>query len=338
MLFIDIVRSGYCRCAVNLLRTSAEPLKLAMQRDGSDDTVLSWAAYKANNTDVSWIELVCQLLILCPSDIRKRSTNGFLPLHDAGWGCAPSEIATLLCSAFPGALDDKVNHETPHQVCRYHACLKRSCFTWRPSERMLEDAMDLRSDVHWLQTIASLRLSQFPELHTMSIEQMKHRFGVPQSIAQLVASFFQIKPGCLPYRFKLASIPEDLTVGLLAVQRRSNQGVYISRKQPPRGRTLRGVPEVSPIDEVDHVREVRAKNEGHYAGVRRVRRGRCPFKQSLCVRDGSGRMHHIELHCVRTMPKHLRRLAKQAKWPSKAGVRRDRARERDDKASDRNQL
>jgi hypothetical protein len=327
-LFVDIIRGGCCGCALNVLRTCPEPSEFAAQFDSSGDSALSWAVYKSTSEDIKWLELVCQILASSPSDISRRSTSKFLPLHDAGWGGASSEVATVLCAALPTALFDVVQGQTPHQLGHYHSVLKKQRFAWTTPEVMMQDALELRNVKDWLQKLISIRWSNISQVASMCEGQIMNCFDVPFPIAKLVASFFKRKPRYSPYATCLASIPEHIGSNLVHPSRHNPP----RRLHPPRGRALRARLPCLPIDEdeVSHLQELVSKSQGRCAGIERSRGRRCSFKKSMKIMDGQGSVHFILLHSVRTLPKEFRKV-RQPKWPSKARVRRERDSDRQGK-------
>jgi len=77
------------------------------------------------------------------------------------------------------------------------------------------------------------------------------------------------------------------------------------------------------------VQEASCKDSGRFAGVRSVRNRRCAFKEwSAVAVGGLGLVCHLRQHVVRTVCKDGQRMPVEAKWPSKAQTRRQRAMER----------
>merc|ERR1712187_203838 len=88
--------------------------------------------------------------------------------------------------------------------------------------------------------------------------------------------------------------------------------------------------EAQEMDRVKHVRELNAKDNGRYAGLKRARNARCAFQEKMVV-DASGTKHYLFFQNARTLSKCIQRHT-TAKWPSKATLHRERAWDRDLKA------
>jgi len=203
---------------------------------------------------------------------------------------------------------------------------------------MLQDALELRADSQWLQFLATLRLPSLCELRLMSMSKLQSSFGVSWQIAALLADFANPSAPCLPPPMPLPSIPE----GPGQSHGKSVPGnVFMRRRRRSvRGSVLRDAPVVTNCYsyEVDHVREPSAKDCRYFAGLKRARNTRCDSTQLMIVVDGLGAFHHLSLHAVHTMPCSVQRRAVERKWPSKTGLRRERAWERDKKARDREEF
>lgn len=317
--FIECVVSGRWMCAISLLQRAADPQKLAVQRDGSGFSALSWAVYKCRSADIDCLRLICRLLILAPSDAKLRGMCRFLPLHDAAWGNAPSTIARVLCAVFPGALYDGGPGQKPHEVGQYHHTRRRTRFSWPEPETLLKDAVALGSEGQWLQDVVTMSLPPVAELRMMSVTKIESSLNVSRQVAQLLMDFIRVD-------HSLATIPEACEVE-----------VYGRRQGPRRLRWPRGIVAEVPeglfkCDEVDVFREPEAKDCRRWAGLRHARNRRCSFSEVMILADGSGGVHKLSFHAAYGVPKSCQKSVKQPKWPSKMGMCCNRTRERDDKS------
>lgn len=332
--FIELLRAGQFSCALSLLQTSPEPKLLAEQCDSSGDTALSWAVYKSSCRAIVAFEVVCQLLLLCPSKVKQRGSNTFLPLHDAAWGGAPSAIATLLCAAFPGALHDRAQRQSPHEVFWYHHSNSKCHCAWHSVDKMLLDALEIPNGYssidECLQSICSLRLSSVPEMHKMSAAEIQSGLNVSLPLANL---FFDLLRATSSYAPFMASISEEILEGCVLTKRKRRETWHwcLSRRQrPPRGHI---VPRPQPkfaTDEIEYLREPSIK-----AGSKGVQRRRRAFKELANIMDGAGIVHQLSHDCMRRMPKKLRPRNDQQNWPSKKKLHCERAFERNEKSFNR---
>lgn len=336
--FMDLVMSAQWNCALSILCTSTEPESLANMRDTCGDSALSWAVYKSKtNRSAACLELVCLLLTLCPSLVKTRSKNGFLPLHDAAWGNAPPAIGTLLCAAFPAAVHEVAQGETPHQVGEYHhkkfsvqafsryRVNTQVDFSWSTPENMLYESREMLAEPNWLQSLtqalAQLRRVSLSELASVSALSWHRHFAMPYACARILEGYFKfnLEPARILHT-QLPSIPEHKP-------RRRRKCAMIQRK---RASTV--VPskplELCESYPVDHLREACPKNYRRSAGMNCTRNTRCSFTELMTVADGAGVVYHLKLQTSRTMPRDLQRPAGTTKWPSKIGRQRVRAWER----------
>jgi hypothetical protein len=276
--------------------------------------------YKSRLDPVPAFQVICQLLLLRPSKVKQRATNNFLPLHDAAWGGAPSAIATLLTAAFPGALHDRAQRQSPHEVFWYHHT--KHPRGWIPADNMLQAALGIRSDGDWLQTLGALHLNSMSELRLMSAAAIQSCMNISQSLADLLFDLFHAPhtPGA-----GMPSIPEDCP--LSRITRRSGLQYSTRRQRPYQFRFILGSCAKLPSDETEYLREPSIK-----AGMFGVQRRRRPFKEFLSIIDGSGTIHYLSQHEMRRMPKKVRS-QKQQKFPSKTKLCRERAFDRDEKTS-----
>jgi len=80
---------------------------------------------------------------------------------------------------------------------------------------------------------------------------------------------------------------------------------------------------------VQHFREACAKECGRFAGASKTRHSRCSFvEKSEVVVGPRGAVHRLHLHVVRAVHEGAARGHAVAKWPCKAGPRRERALDR----------
>merc|ERR1712187_152193 len=194
--------------------------------------------------------------------------------------------------------------------------------------KMMEDAMELRSESRWLQTLAA-RLASTSGFQSLSAKELKLSLGVPKSFAVLLADYFNPQPAHTSQW--LPSIPECST---LIEARRRRLACPTRRQRLPKRRVMQATVDeednsVEPcaLANVDHLRELCPKDCRHRAGMRRVRNSRCAFTQLMSVVDGAGAVHRLKYHTANTMPRSLQRRG-EVKWPSKAGLKRERLRER----------
>lgn len=89
--------------------------------------------------------------------------------------------------------------------------------------------------------------------------------------------------------------------------------------------------EAQDVDQVKHLCELHAKDEGRYAGLKRARNARCAFQERMEVVDASGTKHRLVFQKAHTLSKGIQRHA-TSKWPSKTALHRERAWDRDLKA------
>lgn len=327
---IQLICAGHVEAALHLLRSSPEPLQLAAKVDSCGDTALTWTVYKANRSNIAWLELTCELLMISPRDAQKQNSMGFLPLHDAAWGNSPAAIATLLCAVFPHGVDVCARGQTPHQVGGYHHTNRRCMFPWPARDEMLQDALALSCESTWLETIAALRLSNLDQavMQFMSVIDLQSILGVQRPTAELIACFLAPPRKQAPeWGVNLPSIPERsiLRAPLGVRQRRRFLGLRRSACISPATCT-NTLPELT-CDE-HHVSE----DSGFYAGLRRARNSRCSFRDVMVIAVDMGDRHHVSFHVARTMPRILQKV-KQQKWPSKARLQQERKRARADKES-----
>jgi len=315
---INLIRAGRAEVALHLLRNSPELAQVT--EDG--DTALSWAAYKAKRDNVAWLELVCELLIHAPADVKKRNWLQFLPLHEAAWGNAPAAIGTLLCAEFPYAMQMRAHGHTPLYLGHYHHTTSRRAFAWPSQEEMLSVASTLAQETDFLKTIAALQLSSFSQeiLRSMSAVEMQCHLGIQQPIAELIHSFLTPPQVRAPkWASTMPSIPERRTFGHF-------------------GRDLARTPERSPCTDektlpelaCDDIfaREACAKNTSHCAGLHRVRNTRCSFRELTVVSDRQGGRFFLSTHSVRAMPKGSRGERQEQRWPSKVKQTQERKKDR----------
>lgn len=322
MRFIELLSSSQFSCALSLLRSSPQPASLAEECDASGDTALSWAVYKSRLDPVPAFQVICQLLLLRPSQVKQRATNTFLPLHDAAWGGAPSAIATLLTAAFPGALHDRAQRQSPHEVFWYHHT--KHPRGWVPADNMLQAALGIRSNGDWLQTLSALHLNSMSELRLMSAAEIQSCLNISQALADLVVELFRA-PSTPLHGAGMPSIPEDRP--RYQNTRRSGLQSPTRRQRPSRGRVIPGSCAKLPSDETEYLREPSIKT-GMYA----VKRKQRTFRELFSIMDGSGTIHYLSQHEMRRMPKKVRS-QKEQKFPSKTKLCRERAFDRDEKAS-----
>jgi hypothetical protein len=269
-------------------------------------------------------------MALCPANIQRRSSNGFFLLHEAAFGNAPLAVATILCAAFPHALYDRKPGQTPHEMKRYHHAKlglqpRHYYHDWSTPEEMLQDAMDIRQQDGWLQSLASIQLTQTPDLSAKLLradwDEDAASLGMPLTIRRHLFTFCTF---CLEdsHETGLHSIPENCSI--------TPQKSRIRSRRRWRPHTPMQPLDLEPvkIDNVAFTREEVAKNEGRHAGMHRSRNYRCDLARFIDVRDGQGKSHHLVLHAVRQLPKGLSNNKIDPKWPSKAPWRRERAKDR----------
>jgi len=330
---IDLIHAGRADAALHLLRSSPQPSQLAAQVDTCSDSSLSWTAYKAKRSDITWLELTVELLRLAPADVRKQNSMRFLPLHDAAWGNAPAAIAVMLCAVFPHGVHVRTCGQTPHEVGHYHHTTRQGMFSWPERDRMLQLAAALSCESEWLETIASLRLSSLDQeqLRSMSVVDLQVSLSVQQPIAELIACFLAPPRARAPaWACALPSIPESRSSSRLRRQASFYQAADFHTTS-----CVYALPELTCDDH--HVREPCSKSSGYYAGLRRARNSRCSFRDLMVIADDMGGRHHMSLHAAHAIPKMAKvavkgreRLSKikEPKWPSKAGPQRERKRDR----------
>jgi hypothetical protein len=324
---IDLIRAGRAEVALCRVRNSPELAQVTQY----GDSALSWAVYKAKWENVAWLELVCELLIHAPADVKERNSYQLLPLHDAAWGNAPTAIGVVLCAAFPGAAKMFAHGQTPLQLGHYHHTTSRRAFSWPAREEMLSTASALAQEADFLKKIAALGLSGFSQeaLRSASVVELQCNLGIQQPIAELIHSFLmppQVQPP--KWASTMSSIPERKpTMCSIPEGRPRRCGRAPATALESAANTNENtLPELA-CDEL-FAREECAKNTSHYAGVRRLRNTRCSFRELTVVRNSQGCRFFFSTHSVRAMPEGSRAERKERKWPSKTNQTQERKKER----------
>mmetsp|Transcript_22843 Transcript_22843/g.77822 ORF Transcript_22843/g.77822 Transcript_22843/m.77822 type:complete len:397 (-) Transcript_22843:297-1487(-) len=297
--FIGLIRYGRLDIAEQKLRTSADPRELVLTREGGD-TAVAWAAYKAKH-DACGFDILRLMLSLAPSDAGIRSVGHcFFPLHEAAWGGASPAVAVLLCAACPDAVSARDRSgQTPHQVGEYYHPRK---FQWPAPEHLLQCGAELRATLE--------------QQHCSFLQGLALESDLADLAASMAARFFG----------RRAPAAGPLPLSVQPEQRRPAAARHVERrcsKLP----ALAG--DDSDEEGVRFVQEASSKDSGRFAGVRSVRNRRCAFKERSAVAVGAlGLVCHLRQHVVRTVCKDGQRMPVEAKWPSKAQTRRERAMER----------
>jgi len=359
--FIDLMREGRFCTASRFLQIAP---KVALLRDASDSTALSWAAY-CSRRSLHSPDLICRLLNKARDHVRQPCKGlRFLPLHDAAWGNAPTIVAILLCAAFPSAVHARAKDgSTPQDVGMYH---HHRTFCWPRVDELLESAKKLRTQFKHARSLsAARRLGTGNKVVAMVKLKLLEAavadcLGLPHAIAARVADFVET-PVLEQLSAKQAWISHaaaandnvdldlhaaandniDLDVGASreGVGRRRQRRLLNGRnadvrcgqrgrQRPSRGRCLRVsncVQQTDP-DSVEHIREAHIK--GHFAGFRRARNSKCSFRSVSEVAVGSV-VHRLISHTVRAVQKE--ETEPRAVWPDKMQLFNDRARDRDAK-------
>lgn len=324
---ISLIRENRPEAALHAVRRQPQ---IAQVADG-EETVLSWAVYKARSSKVAWLELICELLIHQPADLKKRNSYNFLPLHDAAWGNAPGAVGILLCAVFPAAAHMAARGQTPHQVGEYHHSSRRSAFAWPEQAEMIAAANALAREPNLLTNLATAGLSTYPSgvLHAMSAADIQNQLGVSEALAALIKTFLTEPQVRAPqWICQMPSIPEMRAFGGLS-RSRSNirarrSGYVFSAPEVQASRDENALPELGSDDLF--AREQCSKNTSHYAGIRRARNSRCSFQDFMVVDNGDNKFH-LSMHSVRAMPAGQEK-KKEPKWPSKVMQTLERKKER----------
>jgi len=324
---ISLIRENRPEAALHAVRRQPQ---IAQVADG-EETVLSWAVYKARCSKVAWLELICELLIHQPADVRKRNSYNFLPLHDAAWGNAPAAVGILLCAVFPAAAHMAARGQTPHQVGDYHHSSRRSAFSWPDQTEMVAAARALACEPNLLTNLATAGLSTYPSgvLHAMSAADIHHQLGVSEAMAALIKSFLTEPQVRAPqWVCGMPSIPEMRAFAGLSRSRSHirprRSGYVFSAPEVQTTKDENVLPELASDDLF--VREQCSKNTSHNAGIRRARNSRCSFQDFMVVDNGDTKFH-LSMHSVRSMPAGQEK-KKEPKWPTKVVQTLERKRER----------
>lgn len=364
---LDLIRLCSWERALRCLRTAPHPEALASERDSDGDSALSWAVYKAKGGNTSCLMLICDLLHLAPSMAKSRDKCKFLPLHAAAWGCARPEVATLLSAAFPAAIYDKGPGMTPYEMGEYYhrsslrRTSSRNVFSWFAPKDMLRSAAEIADGAGggWPSALAGLQLPPAHELRSMSAADIQQAFDLPCRLAALLSGFVCDSASAPAARLcaitecgstlfdQCTSVkqPEPLAMPLkLKLQAREPTRPRRAPRQRRRWPCRRYVDEGADSDldgapmsraaaeGVDVVRELKAKDEGRYAGLSRVRNTRCACRQQSIVQDGAGGLHRLEFHAAFKMSRSAQRAAGEPKWQPKKRWQKERAMDRAAKA------
>lgn len=315
--FIGLIRYGRLDIAEQKLRTSADPQELVLTREGGD-TAVAWAAYKAKH-DACGFDMLRLMLSIAPSEAGIRSVgHGFFPLHEAAWGGASPAVAVLLCAVCPDAVSARDRGgQTPHQVGEYYHPRK---FQWPAPEHLLQCGAELRATLeqHHCSFLRGLALES--DLADLAASMAARFLALESDLADFAAS--------MAARFfgRRAFAAGPLPLSVQPEQHRPAAARHVERrcsKLP----ALAG--DDSDEEGVRFVQEASSKDSGRFAGVRSVRNRRCAFKERSVVAVGAlGLVCHLRQHVVRTVCKDGQRMPVEAKWPSKAQTRRERAIER----------
>lgn len=357
--FIDLMRAGRFGMASTVLRRVS---KVAVLQDSSDHTALAWAAYFSKRSIQSF-DLICQLLNRAGHHARKPCRGmGFLPLHEAAWGNAPTAVAVLLCAAWPSAVYARARDGSlPHDIGKYY----HGDFGWPFAQKLLELADKLRVHLQHVRSLSALRrtstANKFVKLQHRLLEgAVVDCLRLPHGIAKRVTDFVEspvledlvrhplstqtgndaLNPngdanaalGTLKVQNQSmpAQKPQKLLPGFHAAARPAG----LKRPRPPRGRFLRGSNFVQQTDleSVEHTRETYIKERGQLAGFHRVRNRKCSFR-SVTEVTVSSIVHRLMAHTVHAVQEKYTQT--RAVWPEKTQLFKDRARERDAKYEDK---
>jgi len=347
---LELVKARRWVAASHMLRSTSHPHQLAQERDSSGDSILAWAAYKATSVTGCY-DFIRLMLDLVPKDAHFRNpSSGFLPLHDAAWGNARTEVAVLLCAAFPASTRLRAQGETPYQIGLYHHQQK---FAWPPVEELVEKAQHLRSSFQQLSTLAAVRRpldGSLPTTQATMRDALCNVLGRSLRTNLLVCDFlgeFSAPTLALKKKMREAGSVEVADVALESGVRQAKscsvarptprrRGVRSGciRRRWPRG-SLRAPIVTCGVDEVVHHREATIKERGRCAGAKQVRHRRCGFDEAEEIQVGESRkLFRLERHVVRPVVKEVQRSQKEARWPDKVIWRLDRLRDRADKTFD----
>mmetsp|Transcript_15115 Transcript_15115/g.32583 ORF Transcript_15115/g.32583 Transcript_15115/m.32583 type:complete len:445 (-) Transcript_15115:315-1649(-) len=347
--FIGLIKDSMLHEAQHQLIGSTNRLQLVQARE-NDDSALSWAAYKARNSEVGY-ELVRRILHEAKSEAAVRNeTHGFLPLHEAAWGNASRAVAVLLVAAFPSAvMRPNSSGQLPHQVGIYY---HSHGFQWPSPDVLLAAAENFKNELSsdgqdWMDA-----LSQRPNTMDLASRIFDRTNAGVQQPTELVNPSM----GNLGLRNPDVehSLPVRTVFPTLTSLRKANK--------PELGRDSSVEGDAAII-----LREPEAKASGRYAGMRRARNRRCNFveKSKLFVNTevestsswsddfsdassssstptppfgvsaitSTATVHYLRQHVVRAVYDSTLRPTPVPKWPAKAKWQRERTMDRIVKAA-----
>jgi hypothetical protein len=297
---------------------------------------LAWAAYGAGDSREA-ADLVRSILKVSPGDAAVVCPGtGFVPLHDAAWGNAASEVAVTLCLFYPEAVFARGRSgETPHTVGR---SMHRR-FSWpRPAELLAAAANLLRRRGEEELGVPT-RTAERIERCVAAVGGRQHSDDRDDCALQLLDD-----DAVAPLRrLGTAWYDDSETQPAAQLQRRRRRRhaaaattTMLALRRQRRRRAAAGAASVAewllgaPLGtDVLHLCEAQAKSGGRLAGASEVRHSRCGFTEQVVVAVGDrGCTHRLRLHRVRTINESVQRGHTVARWPSKAPMRRERALER----------
>lgn len=371
--FINLVREGRFSAASKVL---CKVPKLAELPDESGNTALSWVAYFSRRSLHS-LDLICHLLNKVPRHARLACKGfGFLALHEAAWGNAPTAVAVLLCAAYPAAVNARAKDgSTPHDVGRYY----HRNFGWPSAETLLELAQKLRIQLQHARSLSAVRSASFtnrfpvvkPDLPNLLPRAIVNCLQVPCGVAARVAMFLatpvleQLSGAWysrdeIPYSaennndevpYNADNNCDSPAVVLPALKARythlqqpqKNQDGMVTckpptrRQRPPRGRCLRSSDLCKQINP-DWVEHIRDFATKERGQLAGFRRARHERCgfKSITEVMVGAIVYRMSAYTVRAVTE--KQTADRAVWPSKKQLFKDRARERFAKYEDTNAL
>jgi len=273
------------------------------------------------------------LISAYPEALHSRSRNRFLPLHEAAWGQAPAEIATVICAASPEALTDRgglPGGQTPHELGLYYQ-RRGNRFSWPEPEQMLQRAGSLQAVGNWLEQLIALRLPSRPGPQLLWILE-----ELPYGLATLLQGF------ATPQQQTLTGLPSILEE-VVKTRRPNGMGrtgkslpgnVFLHRCRRPRHLCATAGPRLA-LQEVEYISEDHAKQRGFYAGMSSARHRHYVSSEVSLVTDGKGMLHRLPVRRVRRLQQAAQHSRHEPKWPSDVQWRRDLTWERLNKSFER---
>lgn len=176
---IDLIRKRKWALAHAALCLHRDPASLARCLDADGDSALSWLAYKATD-DGKCCRLLGKLLDLAPEMVgRRERVYGFLPLHSAAWGNAPTWVAVALSAECPEALSaESKARETPYLLGVYSHFRQ---FRWPTEQALLKQVARATIMNHCARLLCAIgsRLSG-------TLDARKQQTDLANSLAQCV--------------------------------------------------------------------------------------------------------------------------------------------------------